>query len=196
MKININDSSPLIKYKLLSNIITPRPIAWISSIDENGIVNLAPFSFFAPISCSDPIVFSICITSKSDGEIKDTLKNILKIKKASLCLCPPSHAKALNDTGSELEYGISEANRFNIDLDIINSTYPPIIKGIKAAFMCDFYDLLEIGSYSKTLLLEAKECYIDDSIYSQDLHFVLENIARSGKFYQLPSKLIEAKELK
>lgn len=194
MKIDFTNSSPLTKYKILSNSITPRPIAWVSTMDENGVINLAPFSFFAPIS-SDPIVFSICIMPKSDGSPKDTLKNIIKTKKAAICMCDEKNLKSLNQTSAELEYGVSEAIKFQIELEVAESSYPPIIKGSPLAFMCNLYEILKIGENSKPILLEASKCFIDDKIYRQDLNFTLKNVGRVGKYYQLPSSLIDSKSL-
>ncbi|PAF41328.1 flavin reductase [Helicobacter sp. 11S03491-1] len=194
MIVDFDQTSPLIKYKILANCITPRPIAWVSTIDQNGVVNLAPFSFFCPIS-SDPVVFSICFTPKSDGSPKDTFKNITETKKATICMCNQKNLKSLQDSAGELEYGISEAVKFNIDLEIIQNDYPPIIKNSQASFMCEFYDILEIGKNSKTILLESTKCFIDNKIYTQDLRFTLQNVGRVGKYYQLPGSLIDPKNL-
>ncbi|PAF53214.1 flavin reductase [Helicobacter sp. 13S00482-2] len=194
MNISFNDSSPLTKYKILSNTITPRPIAWISTISENGVLNLAPFSFFGVLS-ADPVIFSVCISPKSNGEIKDTLKNILKNQKASISMIEQNNLKSLHQSSQELPYEVSEAINFNIGMHIIHSNYPPIPKEINVAFMCEFYDLLNIGKNSQSLLLEAKECFIDDKVYTQDLHFILKNIGRVGNYYQLPNQFIQSKDL-
>ncbi|PAF50811.1 flavin reductase family protein [Helicobacter sp. 13S00477-4] len=194
MQIDFNQSSPLVKYKILSNSITPRPIAWTVTTSKNGVVNLAPFSFFAPIS-SDPIVFSLCLTPKSDGRPKDTLKNITDTEKAMICMCEEKNLKFMNQSATELEYDTSEATKFQIELEIINSNYPPIIKGTNIAFMCKLYDLPSIGKNSQTIFLEASNCFIDDKIYRQDLNFTLQNIGRVGKYYQLSSNLIDPKSL-
>lgn len=195
MQVDFEKSTPLSKYKILSNTFTPRPIAWISTIGENGEVNLAPFSFFGILS-PDPVVFSICISPKSDGSTKDTLKNILQNKKTSISMIDQKNLKASHQSSQELDYGVSEAVEFDIEMDIIHSNYPPIPKGVNVAFMCDFYDLLNIGKNSQTLLLEAKSCFIEDGIYTQDLHFTVQNIGRVGSFYQLPSHLLATKDLK
>lgn len=195
MQVDFETSTPLSKYKILSNTFTPRPIAWISTIDDDGRVNLAPFSFFGILS-PDPVVFSVCISPKSDGSTKDTLKNILQNKKASISMINQKNLKASHQSSQELDYGVSEAVEFGIEMDIVHSNYPPIPKGVSVAFMCDFYDLLNIGKNSQTLLLEAKSCFIEDEIFTEDLHFTIQNIGRVGSFYQLPSHLLTSKDLK
>ncbi|PAF48160.1 hypothetical protein BKH46_02310 [Helicobacter sp. 12S02634-8] len=194
MQIDLNTSSPLMQYKILSNALTPRPIAWISTTSPQGVINLAPFSFFGPIS-SDPIILSVCLTPKSDGTPKDTLKNILETKKATICMCDEKNLKALHQTSAELEYEKSEAIAFQIELALIEANYPPIAQGSLLAFMCELYDVLEISQSSKTILLEAKKCFIDDTIYRPDLNFTLKNIGRNGKYYQPASTLLDPKSL-
>lgn len=186
MNIDLEKSTPLLKYKILSNTITPRPIAWISTISEGGVDNLAPFSFFGVVS-PDPVVFSICFTPKSDSSPKDTLRNILETKKATLCLCTSRHIDNLKNTSSELVYGVSEASNFGIELEIVQNGYPPMVSGVECAFLCDFCDSFYMGKNSQAILLEAKSCFIDEKIYMPNINFVLQNIGRVGKFFQLPS---------
>ncbi len=62
-------------YKLLTNLVVPRPIAWVSSISESGLVNLAPFSFFNAVG-SEPLYLVVSIGRRDDGTPKDTARNI------------------------------------------------------------------------------------------------------------------------
>jgi flavin reductase (DIM6/NTAB) family NADH-FMN oxidoreductase RutF len=66
---------PDLAYKLLVGAVQPRPIAWVSTIDEEGIANLAPFSFFTVASRS-PATILFSLTEKESGSIKDTLRNL------------------------------------------------------------------------------------------------------------------------
>lgn len=194
MQIDFLQVSPLIKYKILSNAITPRPIVWIVTVNANGVVNLAPFAFFAPVS-SDPIVFSVCFSLKSNGDLKDTFKNIIKEKKATLCMCDLKNLKSMHLSSQEVDSQISEASAFNIELEIKNPLYPPVPKFTQVAFMCEFFDILEIGKTSKTLLLEAKEFFIQDDLYDSNFDFKLKNIGRVGKEYQVSEKYIHSRDL-
>ena len=63
-------------YKLLTNLVVPRPIAWITSLSQTGVVNLAPFSFFNAVS-GDPLYVVVSVGGRDDGSPKDTAKNIL-----------------------------------------------------------------------------------------------------------------------
>ncbi len=62
-------------YKILTNVVVPRPIAWVTSRDQSGLVNLAPFSFFNAVG-SDPIYVIVSIGLRDDGSLKDTARNI------------------------------------------------------------------------------------------------------------------------
>ena len=62
-------------YKLLTNLVVPRPIAWVSTLGQSGGVNLAPFSFFNALG-SDPVYLVISVGRNDRGELKDTEKNI------------------------------------------------------------------------------------------------------------------------
>lgn len=182
MLLTFKDSTPLANYKILSNSITPRPIAWISTKSNAGVVNLAPFSFFAPI-CSAPVIFSINIMNKSNGDLKDTLLNAKLTKKATISTAQPQFLESLQQSSSELPFNISEAAQFNIPVSEVNADFPPMVQDSLVAFFCDFKDVLSLGSTQHTLLLEAKEVFIDDRIYNENLNFTLQNIGRVGKGY-------------
>lgn len=83
MDIDPGQLSTTDRYKLLIGAIVPRPIALVSTICPDGTPNLAPFSFFAGVS-SEPMSLLFCPANKSDGTMKDTLRNCLPIGHADL----------------------------------------------------------------------------------------------------------------
>lgn len=182
MIIDFTQSTPLQIYKILSNTITPRPIAWVSTIFPNGLVNLAPFSFFAPISTNPPIL-SLCMMNKSDGSDKDSYRNIINTRKATISMCDLTHLQSLDLSGKELEANVSEAVEFDIPLEILDSGFPPVPQGIKVAFMCELHSVLELGE-NKSVLLQVHSSYIDESIYEENLNFLPNFIGRVGRVYK------------
>lgn len=76
MNINPSDHSAASNYKLLTNLVLPRPIAWVTSMNADGMVNLAPFSFFNAVG-SEPLIVMISVAHHDDGTLKDTGRNIL-----------------------------------------------------------------------------------------------------------------------
>lgn len=206
MLLDFSSQGALSKYRLLSNTITPRPIAWISTISEQGVSNLAPFSFFGVVS-SSPAVFSVCVGSKSDGSPKDTLTNLLATHKATISFVMVDFLPSLERTASELPHNTSEASTFSIALRSVHREYPPIAQGVKVAYFCDLLECRSFGaevdskvaagggsmgvSGETTIFLEAKSCYIDDALYQEDLRFLPPHVGRVGKFYLQVSELID-----
>ncbi len=93
-------------YKLITGIVIPRPIGWISSISENGVENLAPFSFFNAISHDPPhIVF--CASTHPDSN-QDTLNNILQTKQFVVNMVTEEVLEKMNLTSAAIPSHESE----------------------------------------------------------------------------------------
>src|SRR3954452_24326125 len=75
MIIDASTADVVSVYQALVGVVTPRPIAWVTSIDLEGRVNLAPFSFFNAFGANPPVVV-FSPTSRRDGTKKDTLRNV------------------------------------------------------------------------------------------------------------------------
>lgn len=169
------------RYKLMSNTISPRPIAWIVTQDK-GIINIAPFSYFTPLTSSPPTLV-VSIGHKSDGTPKDTLANILENKKATICLAEKEFMEKMSKSANPLPKEVSESIEFNIETLHVNDDYPPIIKGVKVAFFCDFYDTFPIeNSPTIPVFLTIKEMFSSDERVN-GLHVNTQNIGRVGKNY-------------
>ncbi|MBL7817259.1 MAG: flavin reductase family protein [Saprospiraceae bacterium] len=78
-KIDPDLTSPLDMYQFMIGAISPRPIAFVSTIDTEGVPNLAPFSFFTGFSCKPPFVGFTCSVRANDGTNKDTLDNVREV---------------------------------------------------------------------------------------------------------------------
>jgi len=161
MIYNFEELNGTDRYKLMSNTIIPRPIAWVVTEDKEE--NLAPFSYFTGLS-SNPATILISIGHKKNGELKDTLKNILKTKKATVCIVDDSFYKKVDETKIELSYNESEAKKFNIETTKIFDEYPSMVKSSRVAFFCEFFQTIEIGGKTIPTILEIKKMYVDDKI--------------------------------
>ncbi|RDU73070.1 hypothetical protein CQA66_02220 [Helicobacter aurati] len=182
MVIKFLDSTPLANYKILSNSITPRPIAWISTISSAGVVNLAPFSFFAPL-CATPVIFGVNIMNKGNGELKDTLINAKSTQKITISTVQVGFLESMQQTSTELPYDVSEATQYAIPLESVSIHYPPMVQGSLVAFFCEFKEILQFNQTSSTLIVEAKEVFIHDNIYTENLNFSIDNVGRVGKSF-------------
>src|SRR5690606_16093644 len=135
MKISIQNTDSGILYKLLTGLVIPRPIGWISTVDENGINNLAPFSFFNVVGEDPPhVMFS---TVRTRNKNKDTLNNVLSNKQFAVNLVTEDLVEQMNATSEMVESSVDEfklANLTPIDCEIIK---PKRVKEAKAHFECE-----------------------------------------------------------
>ena len=105
--IDPRDLSPNDGYRLLTDLVVPRPIAWVSSQSPEGIVNLAPFSFFNVVD-TDPMYLMISIGARENGEPKDTARNILANGEFVVNLVTEELMDAMNLTSLHYPPGDSE----------------------------------------------------------------------------------------
>jgi flavin reductase (DIM6/NTAB) family NADH-FMN oxidoreductase RutF len=191
MIVNYSDKELTQRYQLMAQTIIPRPIAWVVT-QNNGVVNVAPFSYFMGLS-SDPATMIISIGHKSDGTQKDTLKNIRETKKCTICMVDEPLLEKMHLSSKELDSSQSEADEFDIALKDIKNTFPPMVDGVASAFFCEFYQEIELkGSKTIPLIVEIKEQYINDKILTDTDRITLdyEPVARVGKSYALLGKKI------
>jgi flavin reductase (DIM6/NTAB) family NADH-FMN oxidoreductase RutF len=177
------------KYQLMAQTIIPRPIAWIVT-ENNGVVNIAPFSYFMGLS-SEPATMIVSIGHKSDGSQKDTLKNILQTKKCTICMVDEALLEKMHFSSKELPSDLSEAELYAIQTEQIVEGFPPMIKDVPSAFFCEFYQEIELkGSKTIPLVVEIKEQYIRNNIIANEEKLTLEYspVARVGKSYALLGK--------
>jgi len=102
MDIDILSMEKRERYLLLTNVVVPRPIAWITSMGVSGVLNVAPFSFFNVMSATPPVVGVSIIGWK------DTVRYILETKEYVINLVTEEMAKAMNITAIEFPPGESE----------------------------------------------------------------------------------------
>ena len=172
---NIND---LNRYKIMSDTVVPRPIAWIVTEDE-GVLNAAPFSYFIPIS-SNPATLIVSIGKKDDGTPKDSLANILKTKKATICFANKNNVDKVKLCSTMLPKEQSEIKEYEIDVQKILEDFPPMISSSQSALFCEFYDTVKIPGETTPLILEIKKQFIEDDRINEKMHIKLENVGRCG----------------
>src|SRR5260221_11028766 len=94
-------------YQYLVGLVTPRPIAWVTTLSPTGVVNLAPFSFFNAFGANPPVVV-FSPTLRRDSSKKDTLLNIEATREFVVNAATASLAEMVNRTSKELPPGESE----------------------------------------------------------------------------------------
>jgi flavin reductase (DIM6/NTAB) family NADH-FMN oxidoreductase RutF len=93
-------------YRLLISVVAPRPIAWVSSIGADGVLNLAPFSFFNAVGGTPPTV--MISVGRRAGQPKDTLRNLEETGEFVVNIVNETLAEQMNQTSGDWPYGASE----------------------------------------------------------------------------------------
>jgi flavin reductase (DIM6/NTAB) family NADH-FMN oxidoreductase RutF len=183
-------------YKLMAQTIIPRPIAWVVTEDE-GVVNIAPFSYFIGLS-SEPASVLISVGHKPDGSPKDTLANIRKQKKCTICMVEESALEKMHYSSKDLGKEVSEAQLFSIETERLNKEYPPVIKDVPAAYFCTLNQEIDLGGGTTIpLVLNVNEIFVDENaiIDKERLTISFKPVARIGKSYAFLGDEIEAPKI-
>ncbi len=184
MIFNLQNSEMNDKYKLMAQTIIPRPIAWVVTEDE-GVINAAPFSYFIGLS-SSPATVLISVGHKLDGSPKDTLANIRKSKKCTICMVDESALESMHFTSKELEKDVSEVAAFDIETETLFDEFPSMIKDVPCAYFCDFNQEIDLGGGSTIpIVLNVRHIYVKDECITDKERVTIEfsPIARIGKSY-------------
>ena len=131
-------------YRALVGLVTPRPIAWVTSIDEQGRPNLAPFSFFNAFGANPPIVV-FSPTLRRDGTEKDTLINVRAVGEFVINAAVEPLAEAVNATSAELPPGLSEAEAAGLTLVTSERVRPPRVAESPAHLECVVREIRSFG---------------------------------------------------
>jgi flavin reductase (DIM6/NTAB) family NADH-FMN oxidoreductase RutF len=131
-------------YAMLASLITPRPIAWVTSLSPDGKLNAAPFSFFNALG-GDPPMVGFCPGDRDNGEPKDTARNIRETHEFVINLVDEATMKAMNQTAASLPYGTNELAAAGLTTLPSSSVKPPRIAESPASFECVEWGTLQIG---------------------------------------------------
>lgn len=164
MVLDFSTIKPAQIYHTMTQVLIPRPIAWILSINENGSYNLAPFSYFSGV-CSEPPLISVSIGKKKDGIAKDTRKNILE-RKAFVVHIPNTHqAQIVTDSAKPYEADQSEIDALNLETQQVEGFTLPILKNTSIALECDYHQHFEVGDVQQALILgRIKNLYASENV--------------------------------
>ncbi len=131
-------------YAILAGLVTPRPIAWVTTLNEDGSVNAAPFSFFNVFGANPPLVI-FAPGDRDDGSPKDTAKNCRRTGEFVVNLVDEALAQVMNRTSATLPYGVSETDREALETAASSVVAPPRIATAPAALECKVHSIQEIG---------------------------------------------------
>ena len=199
MQFKTDETDPSVLYKLLTGTIIPRPIGWISTIDKEGINNLAPFSYFNMVSSDPPcVMFS---TRRDNNQFKDTLNNVLQNSQFVVNLVTMDVVEQMNATSATVPSDLDEFKLAN--LTPIDSVFikPKRVKESPIHLECEmihhyFMDNNE-GGGACIVIGKIKTIHIDDAILMENNRInldVYKPVARlAGSNYSTLGELFSIK---
>ena len=144
MEIDPADETARDFYFRMVSLITPRPIAWVSTLSDSGIPNLAPYSFFNGISAAPPsVVFSP--VNRPDGSKKDTVLNIEANGEFVVNVVSREVAEKMNVTATEFDYGENEFEAAGLTAVPSRTVRPFRVAESRAQFECELIQIVHVG---------------------------------------------------
>lgn len=151
------------KYLLLISLVVPRPIAWVSTLDEEGRANLAPFSFFGGVTSHPPTV--MLSVGPKRGAKKDTAANLLARGEGVVHICHRALAEAMVATSADVAPEVDEFELAGLAKAPSEKVAPPRIAGAAIALESRVERHLEIGTGpNDVFLLEVVHVHVDDDL--------------------------------
>ncbi len=126
-------------YRLLTSLVVPRPIAWVSTLDAQGRGNLAPHSFFTVASGRPPVVLFSSLGRK------DTVRNVQATGEFVISLASEALVQEVNATSAPFEHGEDEAAGLGIATEPSASVAPPRVAASPASMECRLHRIVEVG---------------------------------------------------
>jgi flavin reductase (DIM6/NTAB) family NADH-FMN oxidoreductase RutF len=168
MYIDFGDLDSREIYKTMIQMVIPRPIAWVLSINSSGSYNLAPFSYFNIVGSNPPMI-SMSIGCKQDGELKDTWRNIEAREFFTVHIPQIEHAQLVTDSAKPLPAEESEVTALGLKTIGSDSFPVPRLENCKAAFFCRKEKIIELGNGPQGMIIgRVQGVYIDSACATTD----------------------------
>ncbi len=153
-------------YAVLASLVTPRPIAWVTTLSPEGAVNAAPFSFFNVLGAEPPIV-GFCPGDRDDGTPKDTARNVRLTHEFVVNLVDEDLAEAMNKTAASVPYGTSELALAGLTTAPSSVVKAPRIAEAPASLECAEWGTLQIGD-NRLIIGLVKRVHVRDALFDAE----------------------------
>jgi flavin reductase (DIM6/NTAB) family NADH-FMN oxidoreductase RutF len=166
MKLDVKSATPMEAYHVLTRVVTPRPIAWVTTMDLAGRVNLAPYSFFNMFGSNPPVVV-FSPTLRRDGTKKDTLRNIEATGEFVVNAAVESLATQINLSSKEIGPDESEIELTGLSTRPSTHVRPPRLAESPVAIECKLLQVIEVGhggGAANLVIGEVLAIEVDDAI--------------------------------
>jgi flavin reductase (DIM6/NTAB) family NADH-FMN oxidoreductase RutF len=174
-------------YRLIVGCVAPRPVAWITTVDEQGLVNVAPFSSYNYVATSPPMLAVNIATRPGSGQTKDTARNIALTREFVVNVATEANMELMHHSAQEFAPGVSEATELGIALLPSRHVRPPRVAISPVQMECRLDQVITLGRGINTLYIgEVVAFHLSDAVYDgQRVDSVaMRPIARlGGPFY-------------
>ena len=183
-------------YLAFSQIIVPRPIAWVSTVDADGVGNLAPFSFFQAVGAEPPSVI-VSIGRHRDGAYKDTGVNLRATGEAVVNVVTDDLAEAMNLTAGEQPFGVDELALAGLTPAPCRHVAAPRVAESPISLECRLAQEVQIGDTENAYfvaVLEVVAFHVRDDLYDDgriDPRKLLPLSRLGGNAYAHPGEVFE-----
>ena len=180
MQLNLSELSPGKRYSVLSSLVLPRPIAWVTTLNEDGGVNAAPFSYFQIMGENPPLVV-LGIGKRSDGGAKDSFRNIRRAREFVINIVTEANAEAMNLCATDFPPGTSEVAALGLATEPSVLVKPPRLAAAPAHLEARELQTLLIGG-NQVVMGELLMVHIrDEYIEAETLHVHTEKMGVIGR---------------
>ncbi|PZU06392.1 flavin reductase family protein [Sphingomonas sp.] len=160
------------RYKILGSCVTPRPIAWVTSLSVDGVANAAPYSFFNVLG-DDPPTIALGLLAHAELRLKDTAANIRARGEFVVNLVDEAHAEAMNLTCIDAPPEIDEFVLAGLEPAASVAVAPPRIASAPVSFECRSLHLIETGPRQIAVIAEVLHAHIrDEFVLDAENHYI------------------------
>jgi flavin reductase (DIM6/NTAB) family NADH-FMN oxidoreductase RutF len=194
LKLDPKDIQTSQLHGIMLGAVQPRPIAFASTVDENGVVNLSPYSFFNVFSANPPIMIFSPARRVRDNSVKHTLINAQKTKEVVINIVNYDIVQQMSLSSTEYGEGVNEfvkAGLTEVPSDIVK---PPRVGESPVQFECKVKEIVELGQEGgagNLIICEVVMVHVADHVLDKDQKidpFKIDTVARMGGNWYCRSK--------
>jgi flavin reductase (DIM6/NTAB) family NADH-FMN oxidoreductase RutF len=171
LTLNLNELSVMDAQSYLQHAVAPRPIAFASTIDEEGNVNLSPFSFFNLFSSNPPIVIFSPARRARDNSTKHTLQNVIAVPEVVINIVDYNMVQQMSLASCEYGKGINEFTKAGLTMQPATTVKVPMVKESKIKLECKVIEVKPLGQNAgagNLVIAEVLHMHIDESILDEN----------------------------
>ena len=161
MLFDLSQVAEGIGYKLMTATVTPRPIAWVTSLGATGVLNLAPYSFFNAMGGAPPVL-ALGLQRGPDGGPKDTARNIEALGEFVVNLVPESMVAAMSLSSKAMPPEVSEVEAAGLATSPSTQITVPRLTDSPVAFECRTLQIVETGPEQRLVIGSVLAVHIAD----------------------------------